>query len=307
VSGAPRRLTRRLCLLALVAAAQTACAPEVRPDPDVVHPRFGWTAGMTARVVTESEEFDRRPVAGDTLRERSVATLLVLDHPEGLEIVWDDSARADAAELPSGAEALGGIVVSKRGTFIDLQGDFEASQAMRRLMQETVGNPELLAVMEAAFTDEAFRSAAIEEWSLLVGRWAGREIAFGEIHQERSTVPFSPGGPVRTIVEWAAEGRVPCDDGESDARCVRFRVRTAYDVDDLGRSFRVQRAAAGGPEPWLDQVTMILVVVETRYVVAEEATLRPRHIDAEMSRSFQFGDRETSSVERRRTRFIYPR
>lgn len=295
-------------LAAVLLALPVACAPASDDDPEVVRPRFGWTAGMTARVVTVSEETDQRRAAGDTLRERSAATLQVLDHPEGLRIAWTDSTTADAAELPTGPAALHAVVVSERGTFLRLEGSFDASIALRRMVRDSTQDepPELVRLLEAALSEEAFRAAALEEWSLLVGRWAGREIEIGAIHQERSTLPFSPGGPVRTIVEWAAERRVTCDAGESGARCVRFRVRTAFDADDLVRSFRTQRAAAEGPEIWLDGITIIAVVVETQYLVAEEATLRPHRIDAEMRRTFRFGDEETHSLVRRRTRFTYP-
>ncbi|HEX2210681.1 MAG TPA: hypothetical protein VHG93_23570 [Longimicrobium sp.] len=288
------------------------CTHERPADPNVVSPRFAWTPGTRAWVTTEREEFQRRPLSPDTTRERSRSSLRVQRHRDGLRIVHHDSAAGEHADMPQlpprGATVLGGLVVSRRGTFVRLEGAAEASAELRRVVRDSLRRvpDEAVRLMEELVSEEALLDGARQYWALLVGRWAGREIAIGEIHEERGLIasPVGMGAKVRTTTEWAAEGRVPCTAGEREARCVRFRVRSATDPADLARNYRQMRSALGST-PEVDATDYIVVHAGTTYLITEEATLRPHRIEDEAFLSIRVGDAEVTVVERQTTRFTY--
>ena len=288
------------------------CTQERPAHPNVVRPRFAWTPGTVAWVETERVEFQRRPVSPDTTRERSQSSFRVQRHRDGLRMVYHDSAAGERAGMPQvpprGAPVLGGLVVGPRGTFVRLEGVAEASDSLRRVVRDSLRRvpEEAVRLMEELVSEEALLDGARQYWALLVGRWAGREIAIGEVHEERGLMasPVGMGAKVRTTTEWAAEGRVPCTEGEREARCVRFRVRSATDPADLARNYRQMRSALGST-PEIDATDYIVVHAGTTYLITEEATLRPHRIEEEAFLSIQVANDEVTVLERQTTRFTY--
>ncbi len=117
-------------------------------------------------------------------------------------------------------------MVSRDGTFLRAEGLDEA-----------------LAFLSAAGEADrekarkALAQMAAEDWELTTGTWAGRRLEEGATVRERhaaSSVPLLPGLTAAAEVELLLQGRVPCEEGEAEARCVQL-------------SYRAEPAASGKP------------------------------------------------------------
>ena len=213
---------------------------------DTVRPTFGWTAGHTARVTSQSLRI-RGPEPevrteggfrylqsvseeGDYLRVRaSEPQLLAQGRQAGLPARIQGAA---SGMMPD-------FLVSRSGELIGLY-DLPGVQARNRdiltalLGDETAGqNPEPL--IEQLLSEAHLTSRVVEVWNAVVGSWAGAELDIGWEYamDAREPIPVLQGAEVLMNYVVSANGRVPCREGETTMNCVELEMRSAPDPADF--------------------------------------------------------------------------
>jgi hypothetical protein len=124
-----------------------------------------------------------------------------------------DQVRVDTVDVEVPAEAsaalLGLAETWRAERLVDAQG---------RLLRVQPLDPNLGAAERTAITMHL-----AQRWQSLVSAWAGRSLPLDATYS--ATAPEQTAeGPVRLQIAIRADGRVPCEPGAEDARCVRLRI-----------------------------------------------------------------------------------
>jgi hypothetical protein len=203
------------------AAAPPAASPERGAGPapamtvEAVRLTFAWPADLQAGVRLEHRE----QRGAETGSARYTHRMVVTPEGRGLRVETRD---AEAEGNTPGLEVNVALnealaqVVTRSGVYVRTEG-----------LDEGV---ELLGADDDE--DRATARAALErisalDWELVAGAWAGRTLRPGEpvAHRFPASVPLLPGVPALLDVELSLVGRVPCEEGEAELRCVELAWR----------------------------------------------------------------------------------
>jgi len=261
-----------IALLALVACAgpsrEAAGGPAA--GPGAVTLRFAWPAGFQTRVLLrhESRRSGQPP-------SRAVVRHLITTEARGREI-WIFNRETEGQGDEPGLEVNLHIgeaviqVVAPDGTFLRAEGLDEA-----------------LAFLPGA--DEAAREKArkalarmaAEDWELTTGAWQGRRLEEGATVGKRveGSVPLLPGLVSAMDVELLLQGRVPCEEGEAETRCVQLSYRAEPAASERPALLQQIRAAlANGVGDSVVPSVEDFSASRSATLVAEPGTLVPHRL-----------------------------
>jgi len=260
----------------LAAIALLACAGPSRQatrgaaGPGAVALRFAWPAGFQTRVLLRHES--RRsghPPAHAVVRH------LIVAETRGEEI-WIFNRETEGEGDEPGLDVNLRIgeaviqVVAPDGTFLRAEGLDEALAFL-----PGAGD----AGREGA--RKALARMAAEDWELTAGAWQGRRLVEGDavVKQVAGSVPLLPGLEAPLDVELLLQGRLPCEEGEAEARCVQLSYRAEPAPSEkpaLLRRIRAAMASGTGDSevPLLEDVSASRAAA----LVAEPGTLVPHRL-----------------------------
>jgi hypothetical protein len=283
---------RSIVAAVLVAAAAGAVAPAAAQDhdeaPDTVRLAFAWPPGAHADVAAQRSR--DRSENGRQTRGRATLRYRIALEPsgEGYLVRYSgfagDSPGAGTppAEIAAHVAAFTpSYLVSRDGEFRDL-GD---PGAMRALVDSLVGpltaeltaaNPAASEFLASITSDAMLRSAAEQDWNMLVGTWAGAEFVIGDVYASNVVEHFPLFGGVDLPMdyEFSAAQRVPCDSADSGLGCVALQMESRPDPAAVSR---VLGAALAGVIP-ADSASLASAAFDVRntvHLIARPESLLP--------------------------------
>jgi hypothetical protein len=206
--------------------------PLVAPDPDAglsletidatvdekpgdVKLRFAWPAALAGRCATIARRIE--PTGNQVVR--TAYSLRAQRDGEQVRIESFDAALP--ADVPAAMRPLAETWHAEWVT--DGQG---------RLLRATPLDAGLEAPERAAVT-----ARMVQRWQTLVGAWTGRTLPLAATYTVTAPEQTAE-GPVRLQISVRADGRVPCEPGDTASRCVRLRILsqpTGNDRDAVAR------------------------------------------------------------------------
>ena len=318
------RASLAFALLCLGAGAAVAAGQDTPATADTINLRFGWHAGMEARVETTRLHV-RTAEDTDSVVGSAQYMMHVGPHPSGFLVSYDnfvfpvtaDTGQAAlAASLAEQAAAMvPKVVVDSAGAFVGIE-DVETVRArLDTLMTQVLEPDEAAAARETIatmVTEDALAGLAAQEWNALVGRWASADLVVGERYgfEEQAALPLIPGAVVTMLSEFSVERRVPCVEGDAAEDCVEIRLVSRPDpaaVTELLARFTEQLMATPGLGLAFESFEMQNELV----LITEPAALRPHRMQLSKGMKGVFsadGERsEVSQSELRTYRYTYPR
>ena len=289
---------------------------------DTVSLRFGWTAGLEARI--ETTRFQEQ-VSGsaDTMSGSARYRMRVEPHGRGLLISYDDfefPASADTTEAAQrsalaeqAATMVPKVVVDSAGAFVGIEDVEAVRQRLDSLMVRMLEPDEAAAAREMLtklVTEEALAGLAAQEWSAIVGRWAGADLELGREYEfeEEAALPLMPGTSVPMLATFAVERRTSCRDGGSDEDCVEIRLAARADpaaVQQILAQFAERLLATPGLGIAFESFEMTNELM----LITEPSTLRPQRLRLSRGMTGIFtadGQRgEVSQSEQRTYQYTY--
>lgn len=291
---------------------------------DTVSLRFGWTAGLEARIETTRFQ-EQISGSADTVSGSANYSMRVHPHERGLLISYDDfefPAAADTTEAAQrsamaeqAATMVPKVVVDSAGTFVGVQDAESVRQRLDSLMVRMLDPEEAAAAREMLthlVTEEALAGLAAQEWNAVVGRWAGADLVVGREYEfeEEAALPLIPGTIVPMLASFAVERRISCAAGGTDEDCVEIRLTSRADPDAVQQilgDFAERLLATPGLGIAFEGFEMTNELVLT----TEPSTLRPHRLWLSKSMKGVFtadGDRgEVSQSEQRTYQYTYSR
>lgn len=280
--------------LALLACAGPAReAPKGGAAPGAAALRFAWPEGFQTRVLLrhESRRSGQAPA-------HAVVRHLIVTEARGKEIwIFNRETQGEGDEpgldvnLRIGEAVI--QVVAPDGTFLRAEGLDEALA--------------FLPDTDAAGREKARKALArltAEDWELTAGAWRGRRLEEGAAvrTQGEASVPLLPGLAAAMEVELLLQGRVACEEGEAEARCVQLSYRAepaASAKPALLEQIRAGMASGVGDSevPLLQDFS----ASRTATLVAEPETLVPHRLSLreEMTLRLRMPGGELREVEER--------
>jgi hypothetical protein len=289
--GLHRAVPAALALLACAGPSREAAAGAA--GPGAVALRFAWPAGFQTRVLLrhEARRSGRAPA-------HAVVRHLIVAETRGKEI-WifnrDTEGEGDEPGLDVNLRIGEAViqVVAPDGTFLRAEGLDEA-----------------LAFLPGA--DDAGREGArkalarlaAEDWELTAGAWQGRRLEEGAAvgKQVEGSVPLLPGLVAPLDVELLLQGRVPCEEGEAEARCVQLSYRAEPAASEKRALLRKMGAAlANGMGDSEVPVLQDFSASRSATLVAEPDTLVPHRLSVreEMALRLRLPGGDLREVEER--------
>ncbi|BDG08291.1 hypothetical protein [Anaeromyxobacter paludicola] len=243
------RPTFAMLAVSLAACSGASCASNAArqadggaaPGAEQVALRFAWPDGFRARVALEHQ----------TLREGDPPTRAVVRHEltterKGGEIFVRTSGtegEGDEPELQLNL-AIGEAlvqVVGRDGAFKRAEGIDRAVELLRR------GGADEPSGRTAR---DSIGRQVREDWEMTVGAWRGRSLAAGRpvTSQQEGALALLPAVTGTMDVELLFHKRVPCEEGQAEARCVEL-ARTVRPAKKSEQEILAQVAAAlPGPQ-----------------------------------------------------------
>jgi hypothetical protein len=240
-------------LIVTVAAIVAATLPHSlgaqQSRPDTVALRFGWPAGMSARVLQDWSRIQSRSGRRDSTHVVTSYRLRVAAHPKGrliqtdsFQVVVAPSVAGQAAGVEQLLARMGSFtpsyVVSKDGEFVGVEGLAQMKSALDSLfapmLAELAGAPAAARqLLTAATSAEALTASAAQGWNALAGTWVGADWEVGEVYAASADepIPVMPGVTIKMSYEFSAAERVACPGAAKSAvpRCVRLEMRSEPD------------------------------------------------------------------------------
>lgn len=288
----------RSVLASLVAVALPAASLAAQEAADSVSLRFGWPAGMAARVEQEWSRVQHGPERRDSTSVRTAYRLRVAAHPEGRLLQVDSfevlTGGAAAASSGDGAEAmiarlgsfLPSYIVSPDGEFVRIVDLARMQAAMDTLFAPLRAEldsapPQLAALFANATSAEALTRSAAQEWNLVAGTWVGADWEIGAAYEFRNEepIPLLPGRTVPMNYEFGAVERVPCTDDATEAGCVVLVMRSAPDSAALAAVMQDFFTAILPSERAEFEVLRNMRTVNELTVVSDPRTLQPYSVE----------------------------
>jgi len=214
---------------------------------------FDWPVGLRATVTTTSEQ--STTAAGMEQSQRTVTSYVMEteDHPAGLRVTYRNGQLVET-DAPVGgmegadafmraiAEAPYDLVIDEEGTLVEVVRDSSTLGSLRAALDEMMaplrsmpGAESMVGMFEGMLSDNALNAEVAQNWTSSVGLWAGDELVVGETvtSQEEAPFPLLENRTLLMDMQTTVEGRVPCRDGAPADGCVRVRVRSSPDPDDI--------------------------------------------------------------------------
>jgi hypothetical protein len=239
-------------LVVTVAAAGATMLPHAlsaqKSQPDKVALRFGWPAGMSARVLQDWSRIQSRGGRRDSTQVVTSYRLRVAAHPKG-RLIQADSFRVvtpSGTSQPPGVEQLlarmgsftPSYVVTADGEFVGVEGLAQMKAALDSLFAPMLAElegapPAARQLLTAATSAEALTASAAQGWNVLAGTWVGADWEVGEVYaaSAEEPIPVLPGVTVKMSYEFSAAERVDCPGTAKSAarRCVRLEMLSEPD------------------------------------------------------------------------------
>ena len=256
------------CSGASCAASRGAAAGEGDGGGSTVTPRFGWPDDFHAQV-----SLDHR-----TIRDGNRSTRALVRHQLSAERKNGDlwvrvsniEGEGDEPDLRLNL-AIGETlvqVVSRDGAFKRAEGLDQAMAILRRAEGgESAGDK----------ARESIRRQVREDWEQTVGAWRGRRLVEGQTAKAEQEAPLSLLPSVLGVmdVEYLYRGRVACEEGQPELRCVELwrRMRPAR----KSQQEILAQVAAGLPPPQASALRAVTASSEVD-LVTEPDTLIPHRL-----------------------------
>ena len=309
---------------AAVALAFVA-APLAAQPGGIVRLNFDWKPGMRAEV--EYEQVRLRTARGevDSLRVASTYRMDVSAHPGGFAIGYSGTRwtelRATDAVLGRYYEALartasggrGRVLITSGGLFLRMEDAQsiagEVDQALAPLLELGDG-PEVRNIRQVAATlasPQVLNTLAEEEWSALVGAWAGGALRIGEPQTVTSSfqTPVFPGVTIPVRLQFRAAGRVRCTPDDAQERCVKLELSSTPDREVMARAMHDFLERAGAP---FEEAQAIFAQLNAQAFITlhtEPQTLRPHFLEYRRVLNANPGENAVSQMDTRTFRFRY--
>ncbi|HZZ86592.1 MAG TPA: hypothetical protein VFE30_18845 [Anaeromyxobacteraceae bacterium] len=268
--------TLALLAVALAACSGASCASDPRrPDGgaasaagDSVTPRFAWPDDFHAQValdhrtVREGDSSTRAVVRHQLTTERKDGEIWV--RVSGIEGQGDEPGLQ--LNLAIGEKLV--QVVGRDGAYKRAEGLDEAIAILRRAAgRETDGDK----------ARESIRRQVRDDWEQTVGAWRGRRLSAGQVvkAEQEGALALLPSVVGTMEVEYLFRGRVPCEEGQAEARCVEL-ARSVRPAKKSAREILAQ-VAAGLPAQQASTLRAVEASSET-VLVTEPDTLVPHRL-----------------------------
>lgn len=318
-------MMKRILLSAVLALA--AAAPlAAQQEGETVPLRFGWEPGMRAEVDFEQVRVLRKGSHSETSRLRASYRMDVSAHADGLAI---DYSNMRWTELPQPEPDVGRFyeavvrvthgarprsVVSPAGVFLGVEGAeqvaAQTSQALQPLLAGVSASvrPTARAMIAAGLDPGSLRLAAADEWNLMVGTWAGKDLEMGDLYTMESSFrsPLFNGATIPIHAELRVVKRVACTEQEVEERCVEMELSSAPDQEMVARAYNDFLERSGAPEEEVQAAFSQLRIQSSFRIRADPRTLRPYYLQAVRNASGDPGADAIRQTETRTFRFRYP-
>lgn len=319
-----KKRIRHSVLLALAVAAPLAAQGD---KSGVKIPlRFGWEPGMRAEVDFEQVRVLREGSQSETSRYRATYRMEVSAHARGLAIDysgmrWTELAPPDpengrfyeaVVRVTHGARPRS--VVSRTGEFVGVEGAEEVGAQTGQALQPLLAGvgaavrPTARAMITAALAPGALRLAAVDEWNLMVGTWAGNELELGELYTMESSFRSPVFGNVTIPIhaELRVVKRVRCTEQEVEERCVELTMSSAPDQEMVARAYNDFLERSGAPADEVQAAFSQLRVQSSLVLHTDPRTLRPYYMQTIRNATGNPGADSIRQTETRTFRFRYP-
>lgn len=315
----PIRLALALVLAAAPLAAQTGSG-------ETIPLRFGWEPGMQAEVDFEQVRVRRMRNASDSARLAATYRMNVSAHAGGLAIDYS-GMRWTALPPPSPvtgryyeAQALVNVgarprsVVSRAGLFLRVEGEEQVAAQTRAAVEPLLAGVDASmresgrAILAARLQPEALRHAAADEWNVMVGLWAGKELKVGEPYtmENVSRSPVFENVTIPIHVTMRIVGRIRCTPQDPEARCVEMEFLSAPDQETMARAHNDLLQRSGVPAEQVQATFAELNVQSSIRLHADPRTLRLYYVQIVRTASGHPGAGGLRQVQTRTFRFRYP-
>lgn len=271
---------------AIVAAALVSQGHDEAPD--TVRLAFAWPAGAHADVVAERSR-DRSANGRQTAGRATLRYRITLEPSgDGYLVRYSDFVGDSPGAAPPPAEVAAHVaaftpsyVVSRNGEFRDLA-DPEAMRALVDSLlgpmagQLTASNAAAGEFLASVTSDAMLRSAAEQDWNMLVGTWAGAEFVIGEAYTSSAVehLPLFGGIDLPMDYEFSAAQRVPCDSADGGLGCVSLQMESRPEPASVSRAIG---AALAGVMP-ADSASLASATFDVRntvHLIARPESLLP--------------------------------
>ncbi len=314
-----------LASVCLGAAPGLPAQTDTVPPAEVVALRFGWPVGLSAWV----DVVRTREEGNDTAVHRLSYRMSAEAHPKGRLIRHGDFtvpgmeaaiAMGGAAALEQMNTLLGTLmpsyVVSAEGEFVGVHDIAPVRAAVDSMIRARAGEmpgAQAEQMLERLLSPEVLQSQVSEFWNAAVGAWIEGDLEIGSVYEmeAQEPTPLFPDILLPTIYQFAVVGRVACDSGAVEERCVELEMQSYPDpeklVEFLTRFMREAGVAGGDTVPVFEELEM----ENTVWLVAEPATLIPYELEVakHVAGTVRVGKEthEFARVDRREYRFQYQR
>lgn len=208
---------------------------------DTVELKFAWPDDLKLGVTFERS--DERRISGrepSTRTTRASFTMTADKDPQGYTITVSDRVVEPPAATPG--EPFGPVMAAVLATMPSLRvfrdGSFERATdlaAARAPLLALIGKAEGATAASKAQAEGMISEAQIaqlgsEVWGSLVGAWVDARMTKGEAVAQEQQAPVPMLGVTVTMnVAYRYDGRVPCTDGATDAKCVALTLNSGLD------------------------------------------------------------------------------
>jgi hypothetical protein len=311
--------------LALVLAAAAPLAAQ-KGGGDTIPLRFGWEPGMRAEIDFTQVRLLQDGSRRDSARLAFTYRMDVSAHEGGLAVEYSDlrwtelpppnpgTGRFYEAVIRVTHGARPRTVVSRAGAFLRVEGEAQvAAQTSQALQPLLAGVDASLresarAMIAAGLQPGTLRAAALDEWNMLVGVWAGSDLQTGEPYTLESSFqsPVFGGVTIPIHVELRVVGRTRCTPQDAEERCVETEVASAPDREAMARAYVDFLERSGFPEMQVQAMFSQLNVEQSFRLHTDPRTLRPYYLRAVRTTTGHPAAGVLRQVETRTFRFRYP-
>jgi hypothetical protein len=284
-------------------AATASPSPSAAPRESVAL-RFAWPADLSADVeYSRSRTQTGRPASELKLRGRLVAAA----RGQGIAVRYSgwSGAEGEAAAMLRASERLA-VVVDASGQAQAVEGIPDAVEALRKIPPFTDRSPQIAKVLE--LLPASLEKDARENWGMLVGTWAGNDLAVGETYESESkvAVPAVPEAKIRIRLSARAVRVAECP-GRNGRRCVELWMRSEPDANDVRRVVTALMERFEAPREAIQGALSQLDVVMEATILSEPSTLVPSRLEVKKSTRLAGPDGKPASREDvQRWTFGYP-
>ncbi len=246
---------------------------------DVATLRFAWPAGIAAEVEMSA---DRTRISGGKEVTRSIAAsyrMTAKSIPDGLQITYEPIAieasvhgvaNETAAQLEKfvakASSLMPSLIVGHDGAVLRVEGIEPLAALMRESIEGSLEDlptdqrQQLKQLADQLLSRPIIEASARNQWHRDVGFWLGAELEHGQTYELQATEPLPALGnaQIDMIMRFTFLGRVPCDDGSADARCVEIELRSMPDPDTFAQAIEefIARVIDSVPGPQIESMEL---------------------------------------------------